>query len=147
METTMQPNGNETNTSEENPLLSKEELEAFHQKMANQVVGNHTKFEKNRHRMVMTPKPGFTFNPLKSLPRNSLCPCQSGKKFKKCHLNQLPEVISEKDANLYRNTMRIHKQIRFVTKDMNPALPEETVKETFDADSGNPTEAHQGNDV
>jgi hypothetical protein len=38
-------------------------------------------------------KPGFVWNPLKKFPRNSLCPCKSGKKFKKCHLKSMPEAL------------------------------------------------------
>lgn len=44
------------------------------------------------------PVRGFIWNPLKSMPRNSPCPCGSGKKFKKCHLNVLPDVVPSKES-------------------------------------------------
>ena len=34
--------------------------------------------------MLITPKAGFTHNPLLDLRRNTRCPCRSGKKVKKC---------------------------------------------------------------
>jgi hypothetical protein len=38
-------------------------------------------------------KPGFHWNPLKKLPRNGPCICQSGKKYKKCCLPLAKEVV------------------------------------------------------
>jgi hypothetical protein len=37
---------------------------------------------------------GFIRNPLLKYPRNSACLCGSGKKFKKCHLGELPVAIT-----------------------------------------------------
>lgn len=45
--------------------------------------------------MAYIPKPGFIRNPLLAFPRNELCPCKSGKKFKKCHLPVLPWYIED----------------------------------------------------
>lgn len=36
---------------------------------------------------------GFMWNPLLKLPRNSPCPCKSGKKFKKCHLPKMTRML------------------------------------------------------
>jgi hypothetical protein len=33
---------------------------------------------------VLVPKKGYTENPMLEFPRNDRCPCDSGKKFKKC---------------------------------------------------------------
>lgn len=41
------------------------------------------------------PRPGFIRNPLLRFPRNKKCPCNSGKKFKHCHLNVLPYAIPD----------------------------------------------------
>lgn len=68
------------------------------------------------------PLPGFTYNPLKSYPRNNPCPCLSGKKFKVCHLNKLPEVIPQKDAESYSRLLKLTKNIKFVTKDNQEEL-------------------------
>lgn len=38
-------------------------------------------------------KPGYVWNPLMKIPRNSPCPCGSGKKWKKCHLRILPQAM------------------------------------------------------
>lgn len=43
--------------------------------------------------MGYTPKPGYRWNPMLNYPRNAGCPCGSGKKFKKCHIGQVPPVI------------------------------------------------------
>jgi len=44
-------------------------------------------------------KPGYVYNPLKKYPRNGPCICGSGKKFKKCHLDLLPDAITVAEAN------------------------------------------------
>src|SRR3982750_4440131 len=44
-------------------------------------------------------------NPLKGLPANMPCPCKSGKKFKVCHRNQLPPVVTKKTAEFYRKIL------------------------------------------
>lgn len=69
------------------------------------------------------PSPGWTYNPLKGLERNSLCPCQSGKKFKKCHLNLLPELVPLEVAEKYRRVLKTTKVIRFVNHDNEPDIP------------------------
>lgn len=59
--------------------------------------------KKKARRQVYVTKPGFVWNPLLKYPRNELCPCGSGKKFKKCHLDQLPQAIPKsagKDARI-----------------------------------------------
>lgn len=37
---------------------------------------------------------GYVYNPLKGYARNGMCLCGSGKKFKKCHLDLIPEAIT-----------------------------------------------------
>lgn len=49
---------------------------------------------------------GFEWNPLRQLPRNMLCPCQSGKKFKACHLQKLPLAVPTAVAESFREQMR-----------------------------------------
>lgn len=39
-------------------------------------------------------KRGYVWNPLLSIPPNSLCPCQSYKKFKHCCRKNLPRAIA-----------------------------------------------------
>lgn len=46
--------------------------------------------------LVYVPKKGFIDNPLlKNIKRNNPCPCNSGKKFKKCCLNLIQQYIPE----------------------------------------------------
>ena len=47
---------------------------------------------------VYIPKDGYQFNEMRSLPRNRPCPCNSGKKFKKCHLPIMPDIIPTKET-------------------------------------------------
>jgi len=46
------------------------------------------------------PKDDSMFNPNRKYPRNLPCPCQSGKKFKKCCLLNQPMVVKKTDHNL-----------------------------------------------
>lgn len=39
------------------------------------------------------PKDGYVWSPLRKIPRNSKCPCDSGKKFKHCHLDKISPTI------------------------------------------------------
>ena len=57
--------------------------------------------------------PSSRWNPLLNYPRNSPCPCQSGKKFKKCHLNMLPLAVKAEEAETYKKVMAQHKTIMF----------------------------------
>lgn len=59
------------------------------------------------------PKPGHAWNPLLKFPRNNPCPCGSGKKFKKCCVNNVPVTLPEKDAA----HLRAGGQFRVVTDD------------------------------
>ncbi len=43
-----------------------------------------------------TPKAGYAWNPLRDFPRNEVCFCGSGKKFKKCHADRLRPCVSLK---------------------------------------------------
>ena len=43
--------------------------------------------------MSLVPASGMTWNPLLKYPPNNLCPCLSGKKFKKCCLPKVKKVI------------------------------------------------------
>lgn len=41
---------------------------------------------------IILPK-GFVWNPLIKFPRNAKCPCGNGKKYKKCHLLNMPRML------------------------------------------------------
>lgn len=82
--------------------------------------------------VVMAPLPGFTWNPLTTLPRNRQCPCLSGQKFKLCCLPKLPKVIPVKDAELFREQME-KPDLIFLTKE-NEALVKSVAKRTGEND-------------
>lgn len=43
---------------------------------------------------VWKPKKGYEYNPLHSVVgRNDPCPCGSGKKWKKCHMDVAPRIV------------------------------------------------------
>lgn len=46
----------------------------------------------------ITPKPGYQWNPLKKFPRNTLCPCGSKKKFKRCHIDLIAPAVTNAQA-------------------------------------------------
>lgn len=46
----------------------------------------------------IAPLPGYSWNPLLRLEPNTLCPCQSGKKFKKCCKNLCVPAVPEAQA-------------------------------------------------
>lgn len=75
---------------------------------------------RKRARVYMGPAPGFTHNPLLKLDRNIPCPCRSLKKFKKCCLPKLPQVVSIADAEKFREQME-RPNLTFVTHE-NQAL-------------------------
>ncbi len=54
--------------------------------------------EDNKHR-AYKPTSGNHWNQLRDFPRNELCFCKSGKKFKKCHMNILPPCVDKKSAD------------------------------------------------
>lgn len=60
-------------------------------------------YERN---LVATLKPGFAWNPLLTLPRNIPCPCGGGKKFKHCHLPNMPRAIPEKLATEWAKELK-----------------------------------------
>lgn len=49
--------------------------------------------------------PRMVPNPLRLLPRKSLCPCRSGKKFKLCCLIKLPAMVPVALAEQFREQM------------------------------------------
>ena len=53
---------------------------------------------------------GYSWNPLTSFPRNAPCPCNSGKKFKKCHEGNIPIAIKSEDSEKVRRLMKAIKQ-------------------------------------
>jgi hypothetical protein len=67
-------------------------------------------------RVLLAPLPGFTYNPLLKLPRNSPCPCRSDKKFKACCLSTLPQVVPTADAEKFAEAMK-RPNLTFVTKE------------------------------
>lgn len=72
-------------------------------------------------RVFMAPMPGFTYNPLLKLQPNGRCPCRSGKKFKVCCLNSLPQVVPLDVAKQYKEQIA-RGNLTFVTKENEEAL-------------------------
>lgn len=56
-----------------------------------------------------------TWNPLLKIPRNSPCPCQSGRKFKTCCLTKLPTSVTKEVALKFKTQMR-EPDLVFVTE-------------------------------
>lgn len=52
------------------------------------------------------PKDGFDWNPALGFPRNEPCFCGSGKKFKKCHLLQMPRAVTHQDRATLQSYLR-----------------------------------------
>jgi hypothetical protein len=50
-------------------------------------------------------KPGYSWNPLLSYPRNHPCFCMSGRKFKQCHLKNILPVCSLIDLPKLRSAV------------------------------------------
>lgn len=71
-------------------------------------AGNPLPLPKKRHLVGITTKlnPGMAWNPLVTLPRNMPCPCDSGKKYKHCHLPVMPRAIPEKLAAEYAEQIK-----------------------------------------
>src|SRR3954464_10524091 len=72
----------------------------------------------------MVPFPGHAWNPLRTLPRNNPCPCRSGKKFKKCCLPTLPQAVSQKHAEEFKQQIKLPDLV-FVTKENQEQIVEE----------------------
>ena len=53
--------------------------------------------QKKERRSAYTLKAGWVENPILKWPRNSPCPCGTGKKFKACCLNRMPLVLPNAD--------------------------------------------------
>ncbi len=68
------------------------------------------------------PKEGLVWNPLVALPRNMPCPCASGKKFKSCHLPNLPRVVPKDLAAQYGLAMKNPELVRFINDDKKDAV-------------------------
>jgi len=64
--------------------------------------------------LVYVPKPGFTHNPMCKIPRNDPCPCQSGKKYKKCCMNAILIYIPVLVANRMKEKNRTEQFIIYV---------------------------------
>lgn len=76
-----------------NPLIGTEAQREMSKAMKN--------FEKkgiDRTKVVFRPKEGRAWNPLSGYPRNEPCWCGSGKKFKKCCLNEQGRTIGTDKA-------------------------------------------------
>ena len=52
------------------------------------------------------PQQGFAWNPYVKYPRNELCYCQSGKKYKKCCLLTEPMIIPKHVEKATREMVR-----------------------------------------
>lgn len=48
---------------------------------------------------VYFPSKGCAWNPVQKYPRNEKCPCNSGKKFKKCCMEKIAPCIKTEIAN------------------------------------------------
>ena len=59
-----------------------------------------------------TPNPGTEWNPLLSYGRNEPCPCDSGKKFKNCHLDSQPSTLPIDEARKVREMIRVIRQLQ-----------------------------------
>jgi len=57
---------------------------------------------------------GYVWNPLLKFPRNLKCPCESGKKFKHCHLSGIPPVIPPDAAKKIAEAMKLPESVKFV---------------------------------
>lgn len=64
------------------------------------------KILRKMNRLASKPKPGYAYNPLVKIPRNNPCPCQSGKKFKRCCLEMVPKIVSAEDAQKFSALMK-----------------------------------------
>ena len=53
------------------------------------------------------PKDDLVWNPMRNLPRNSQCLCNSGRKFKVCCLNNLPNAVTKPQAAAAYAAMRV----------------------------------------
>ena len=74
-----------------------------------------------RRRVFLGPAPGFTYNPLLKFPRNSPCPCRSGKKFKQCCLTRIPQIVKVEDAKSFEEQMS-RPNLTFVTDENREML-------------------------
>jgi hypothetical protein len=50
-------------------------------------------------------------NPICGLPRNSPCPCASGKKFKKCCLSKVPRAVTKEGLRAANEIVEQHRQL------------------------------------
>lgn len=49
-------------------------------------------------------------NPMLRWPRNTVCFCGSGRKFKKCHMHKVPSMILRSEANEFIEIMQFAEQ-------------------------------------
>ena len=91
---------------------------------------------KRASQIIIKPKPGFTWNPLLRLPRNLPCPCRSGKKFKTCHLNKLPQVVPQNVADSYEQAMKLPGGPTFVTQENEKELLPPEMQSDHEAKDG-----------
>lgn len=79
----------------------------------------------SEERRSLIPKDGYTWNPLSRIERNAPCPCGSGLKFKRCHIDKLPRVVSDKQADTYKKAMRAPGGVRFITNENKAKMADE----------------------
>lgn len=87
------------------------------------------------------PMPGMAWNPLLRYPRNRMCPCLSGKKFKACCLLTLPRVVPSAVAKTYAEAIASGKPLHFIQDEEKK--PETEGDHAAAQDPGTP--ADQGN--
>lgn len=90
----------------------------FREQAAEREIAKQSKQGGRVKKTIYTPIEGHAWNPLLELPRNMVCPCESGKKFKHCHLRTLPVVVTEGTAGDYKRAMEAGIEgIRFTKED------------------------------
>ncbi len=86
-------------------------------------------------------KPGFVANPLLKYPRNRVCPCGSGEKFKSCCLKVMTRYVTADLADRYQKGMRNINLIKFDKPAPTIAAPGSPDNAMFNAADSDEVEA------
>lgn len=76
---------------------------------------------------------GYVRNPLFAFPRNEKCPCGSEKKFKRCHLPELPDALREEDAKKARDVLVAHGLVKKLKSAQSSSAASLNVKAACDS--------------